>query len=259
MPMFERGDVKIHYEEAGSGFPLMVIPGGGLNSTIKGLDTHPFNPLSEFKDHYRVIAADLRNANGGESTGPLEIDRPWDAYTDDHLALMDHLGIREFIVLGFCIGGPFIWNLLKRAGDRVVAGVLTQPSGFRPTMPDLFYQNNINGWAPGLTQRQPSVTMEQAGQFLTNMYRKNADFVFTVSRDFVRQCRTPVLILPDDVPAHPYAVAIECAHLAPNAQVSLYPWKANPEQIQLALRHIGTFLKANSPAVASQPIRAAAQ
>ena len=92
------------------------------------------------------------------------------------------------------------------------------------------------------------------------MYRKNADFVFTVSRDFVRQCKTPVLILPDDVPAHPYAVAIESAHLAPNAQVSLYPWKANPEQIQLALRHIGTFLKANTPAAAARrPLAAAAQ
>jgi hypothetical protein len=102
--------------------------------------------------------------------------------------------------------------------------------------------------------------MEQAGVFLENMYRKNADFVFTVTRDFVRNCRTPILVLPDDVPAHPYAVAIESAHLAPNAQVSLYPWKANPEQIQLALRHIGTFLKANRPAAAArQPMAAAAQ
>jgi pimeloyl-ACP methyl ester carboxylesterase len=56
----------------------------------------------------------LRNAKGGQSSGPLEVDRPWDAYTDDHIGLMDHLGIREFMVLGFCIGGPFIWNLLKR-------------------------------------------------------------------------------------------------------------------------------------------------
>ena len=155
MPFYEKGQVRIHYEEAGSGFPLLVIPGGGLNSTIEGLKTHPFNPLDEFKNDYRVIAADLRNANGGQSTGPLEIDRPWDAYTDDHLGLMDHLGIREFMVLGFCIGGPFIWNLLKRAGDRVVAGVLTQPSGFRPTMPDLFYQNNIKGWAPKLVRAPP--------------------------------------------------------------------------------------------------------
>jgi hypothetical protein len=164
------------------------------------------------------------------------------------------------MVLGFCIGGPFIWNLLKRAGDRVVAGILTQPSGYRPTMPDLFYQNNIKGWAPQLCQGRPDITMEQAGAFLENMYRKNADFVFTVSRDFVRQCQTPILVLPDDVPAHPYAVAIETVHLAPNAQVSLYPWKANPEQITIALRHIGTFLKANTPAAAArQPIAAAAQ
>ena len=259
MPFYEKGNVRIRYEEAGSGFPLLVIPGGGLNSTIEGLKTHPFNPLDEFKNDYRVIAADLRNANGGESTGPLEIDRPWDSYTDDHLGLMDHLGIREFMVLGFCIGGPFIWNLLKRAGDRVVAGVLTQPSGFRPTMPDLFYQNNITGWAPKLVERRSDVTIEQAGAFLENMYRKNADFVFTVSRDFVRQCNTPILILPDDVAAHPLAVAIETAHLAPNAQVSLYPWKANPEQIRLALRHVGTFLKANRPAAARQPLAAAAQ
>ena len=259
MPFYEKGQTRVYYEEAGSGFPLLVIPGGGLNSTVKGLDNHPFNPLVEFSSEYRVIAADLRNANGGQSTGPLEIDRPWDAYTDDHLGLMDHLGIHQFMVLGFCIGGPFIWNLLKRAGDRVVAGVLTQPSGYRPTMPDLFYQNNIKGWAPGLVARGTGVTTEQASQFLTNMYRKNADFVFTVTRDFVRGCHTPVLILPDDVAAHPYAVAIETAHLAPNAQVSLYPWKANPEQIQLALRHIGTFLKANAPAAAARPLAAAAQ
>jgi len=260
MPFYQRGNVRIHYEEAGSGFPLMVIPGGGLNSTIAGLKTsHPFNPLDEFARDCRVIAADLRNANGGESSGPVEIDRPWDAYTDDHLGLMDHLGIKEFIVLGFCIGGPFIWNLIKRAPGRVVAGVLTQPSGFRPTMPDLFYQNNIKGWAPQLVERRPEVTLAQASQFLENMYRKNADFVFTVSRDFVRACKTPVLILPDDVAAHPYAVAMESAHLAPNAQVSLYPWKANPEQIQLALRHIGTFLKANRPAAAARPLAAAAQ
>src|SRR5215470_10285435 len=135
MPFYEKGDVRIHYEEVGSGFPLLVIPGGGLNSTVAGLATHPFNPFDEFQDEFRVIAADLRNAKGGQSTGPLEVDRPWDAYTDDQLGLMDHLGIQEFMVLGFCIGGPFIWNLLQRAGDRVVAAVPTQPSGYRPEMP----------------------------------------------------------------------------------------------------------------------------
>ena len=70
MPLYEKGDVRIHYEEVGSGFPLLVIPGGGLNSTVAGLATHPFNPMDEFKGEYRVITADLRNAKGGQSVGP---------------------------------------------------------------------------------------------------------------------------------------------------------------------------------------------
>src|SRR5271169_45055 len=251
MPFYERGEVRIHYEEAGSGFPLLVIPGGGLNSTVAGLATHPFNPMVEFKDEYRVIAADLRNAKGGQSSGPLESDRPWDAYTDDHIGMMDHLGIGEFMVLGFCIGGPFIWNLLKRARGRVAAAVLAQPSGFRPEMPDLFYQNNIKGWGPALCERQHDITMEMVDAFLNKMYRSNADFVFTVTRDFVRNCQTPILVLPDDVPAHPYAVAMESALLAPNSQVSLYPWKDTPDKIPLAVRHIRTFLRANRPATAA--------
>src|SRR5947207_8393322 len=138
MPFFDRGAVRIRYEEAGSGFPLIIIPGGGLNSTVAGLDSagHLFNAMKEFRDEYRCIAADLRNANGGQSSGPLESERPWDAYTDDHIGLMDHLRIDKFMVMGFCIGGPFIWNLLRRAPGRVVAAVLAQPSGSRPEMRD---------------------------------------------------------------------------------------------------------------------------
>jgi hypothetical protein len=45
MPFYEKGDVRIHYQEVGSGFPLLVIPGGGLNSTFAGLANHPFNPV----------------------------------------------------------------------------------------------------------------------------------------------------------------------------------------------------------------------
>jgi len=86
MPFHERGQVRIYYEEVGSGFPLLVIPGGGLNSTVAGLATHPFNPFDEFKGEFRVIAADLRNAKGGQSSGPFEVDRPWGAYTDDHIS-----------------------------------------------------------------------------------------------------------------------------------------------------------------------------
>src|SRR5574339_139636 len=164
MAFYQKGDVRIHFEEAGSGFPLLLIPGGGLNSTISHLKS-PFDAIEEFKGEYRCIAADLRNARDGRSTGPLEIDRPWDAYTDDHLGLMDHLGIDKFMVMGFCIGGPFIWNLIERAPNRVVAAVLAQPSGFRPEMPTLFYDNNMSGWGPELVKRRPEITMAMVERF----------------------------------------------------------------------------------------------
>ena len=248
MPFYNHGDVSIHYEEAGSGFPVLMIPGGGLNSTIPFLtEKGPFNAMAEFSGEYRCITMDLRNAAEGQSSGPVEVDRPWDAYTDDQLGLMDHLGIGAFMVMGFCIGGPFIWNLLKRAPERIVAAVLAQPSGFRPEAPDLFRNSGMTNWGPSLCERRPEITMAMVEAFLSRMYRAQPDFVFTVTRDFVRACETPLLILPDDVPAHPYAVAMESAMLAPNAQVSLYPWKDPVERIPLAIRHIRSFLAAHRP------------
>jgi pimeloyl-ACP methyl ester carboxylesterase len=246
MPFYEKGSVRIHYEETGRGFPLMIIPGGGLNSAIAALRS-PFNPMERYRDDFRCVAADLRNANPGQSTGPLEIDRPWDAFTDDQLGLMDHLGIDRFLVIGFCIGGPMIHNLLRRAQDRVVAAALMQPSGFRPEMPDLFYQNNIKAWGPQLCERRSDVSMDQVHDFLTSMYTNRADFVFTVSRDFVRSLQTPLLIAPDDIPAHPYKVAMEVAGLAPNAEVTIYPWKDSPEHLEEAVEHTRRFLRQHQP------------
>jgi len=248
MPFYEKGPVRIHYEEAGSGYPLLILPGGGLNGSMSFFtDMSPFNAMEVFSRDYRCITLDQRNAGGGQSTGPLEIERPWDAYTDDHLGLMDHLGIDRFLVLGFCIGAPFIWNMLQRTPDRIDAAVLAQPSGSRPEARDLFYQNNMKNWGPALCERTPDITMEMVDAFLDRMYRADADFVFTVTRDFVRACQTPILVLPDDIPTHPYAVAMETVHLAPNAEVSLYPWKDSAENIELAVRHIATFLRAYQP------------
>jgi pimeloyl-ACP methyl ester carboxylesterase len=120
---YEKGPVRIYYEEAGAGFPLMLLPGGGLNSTISFFTGNsPFNAIEEFKGQYRCITADLRNAPSGQSTGPVEVDRPWESYADDQLGLMDHLGIDKFMVMGFCIGGPFIWKSLEARAQSYSRG-----------------------------------------------------------------------------------------------------------------------------------------
>src|SRR4030081_3814775 len=108
----------------------------------------------------------------------------------------------------------------------------------------------MKNWGPGVIARKPEITSETVDKFLTRMYRTDPDFVFTVTRDFVRQCQTPVLILPDDIPAHPYAVAMEAAMLAPKGEVSMFPWKEPKERIPLAIRQIRSFLRAHRPAQA---------
>ena len=230
MPFYENGATRIYYEETGSGFPLLVIPGGGLSGTLASLQS-PFNPMDTFKDDFRCIAADRRNAYSGQSSGPLEIDRPWDAYSDDQLGLMDHLGIREFLVMGFCIGGPMIHNLIRLAPDRILAAAMMQPSGFSPEHPNIFYENNTERWGPPLCDRFPDITMEEVHDFLTSMYTERADFVFTVSRDFVRTLQTPLLIAPDNVPSHPM----------------MLPWKSldSPRMLR-TLFFLGRILKSTS-------------
>jgi pimeloyl-ACP methyl ester carboxylesterase len=250
MPFYQKGNVRIHYQEVGKGIPLLIIPGGGLNSTISWNTRAPFNPVEEFSNEYRCITADLRNAYDGQSSGPLEIERPWDAYADDQLGVMDHLGIKRFMVIGFCIGGPFIWNLLKRAPDRIIAAVISQPSGWRKELPNLSYESNMKGWGPEVSKRRPDIPMEMVDRFLTRMYRTNPDFVYTVTRDEVRACQTPVLVMPDDSPPHPYTIAMESAMLAQKSEVSLYPWKDTKDKIPLAVRQVRTFLRAHRPTTA---------
>ena len=247
---YEKGSVRIYYEEAGSGFPLMLLPGGGLNSTIAGLKSgNPFPAIEEFKGEYRCITADLRNAPSGQSTGPVEVDRPWESYADDQLGLMDQLGIDKFMVMGFCIGGPFIWSLLKRAPNRIAGAVVAQPVGWRPEMRDPKYPGAFwKGWPAQINAKRPEIPLQTSEQFTIRMFETNPDFVFTVTRDFVRSCQNPVLILPDDVPPHPLAPAMECAMLAPKAEVSIFPWKEPKERIPLAVRQIHSFLKAHRPA-----------
>jgi len=86
--------------------------------------------------------------------------------------------------------------------------------------------------------------------FLTSMYTNRADFVFTVSRDFLRSIQTPLLVAPDDVPVHPYKVAMEVASLAPNAEVTIYSWKDSQEHIDEVVEHARRFLKTHEPVTA---------
>jgi pimeloyl-ACP methyl ester carboxylesterase len=245
---YEKGNVRIRYAEIGSGFPLLATPGGGLNSRIAVWSNAVINIPEEFKNDFRVITMDQRNATGGESTGPVTVDNPWDAFADDQLGVMDHLGIDKFFFFGNCIGGPFAMKLMARAPQRVVAALLSQPVGHRPEQPDYMYDAGRDAWAKELRTRQPDVTMETIEKYLHNLYRVQPDFVYSVSRDFAKSCQTPMLVLPDDVVAHPLRVSIDIASLCPKAEITVFPWKDPPELKARTINRARTFLQRHQTA-----------
>ena len=243
MPFYERGDVKIYYEEAGSGFPVLVMPGGGLNSQSSWWPRMPFNAMEVLKGDFRVITMDQRNATGGESSGPVPSDDPWGAFADDQLGVMDHLGINKFFFFGNCIGGPFAMKLMERAPQRVAAAILSQPVGHKPSKPDYMYDAGKTVWTKELRERRPDVSMETIETYLHNLYRQRPDFVYSVSRDFAKSCQTSMLVLPDDVDAHPLEASIAVASLCPNAEITVFPWKDPPELKARTINRARTFLK----------------
>jgi pimeloyl-ACP methyl ester carboxylesterase len=245
---YEKGSVRIRYAEIGSGFPLLATPGGGLNSRMSNWPTAVINILEEFKNDFRVITMDQRNATNGESSGPVPVDNPWDAFADDQLGVMDHLGIRQFFFFGNCIGGPFAMKLMERAPQRVVAAILSQPVGHRPDKPDYMYESGRDVWAKEFLERRPDVSMATIKQYLHNLYRQQPDFVYSVSRDFAKSCQTPMMVLPDDIVAHPLQVSIDIASLAPNAEITVFPWKEPPDLKARTINRVRTFLKRHQTA-----------
>jgi len=245
---YEKGDVRIRYAEIGSGFPLLATPGGGLNSRMINWPTAVINIVEEFKNDFRVITMDQRNATNGESTGPVPVANPWDAFADDQLGVMDHLGIRQFMFFGNCIGGPFAMKLMERAPQRVVAAILSQPVGHRPDKPDFMYESGRDVWAKQFLERRPDVSMAAIEQYLHNLYRVQPDFVYSVSRDFAKSCKTPMLVLPDDVVAHPLQVSLDIASLAPNAEITVFPWKEPAELKARTIDRARAFLKRHQTA-----------
>jgi pimeloyl-ACP methyl ester carboxylesterase len=167
VPSFTHGETTIYYEAHGSGFPLLLFAPGAMNSAIELWSGATIDPLEHFTEDFRLIAMDQRNA--GRSTGPLEVGDPWGAYARDQLALMDHLGIESFHVMGACIGSSFALKLIEQARHRVVAAVLQQPVGVTDGNEPL-YEALWRGWADRLTRSRTDLDPDELEAFGTRMW-----------------------------------------------------------------------------------------
>jgi pimeloyl-ACP methyl ester carboxylesterase len=239
MPLFERDGASIYYEEFGSGYPVLLFAPGSLNSTVAiWHGSAAFDATVELASEFRLIAMDQRNA--GHSWAPITPEDGWHSYTQDHIALLDHLGIDRVHLLGQCIGGPLSMSFIQARPDRVSAAVLVQPSG--RIGPPMGRAGGFERWREGLTGH-PEATPAVLDSFRDNLYKD--DFVYTVSRDFVRTCPVPLLVLAGNDEAHPFQVAEELAQLSPNAEF-IPEWKTGPA-LEAAKQRIHEVLQAHTP------------
>jgi len=243
MAVMQRGELSIYYETRGKGFPLLLIAPGGMTSVISFWGRSAFNPIEIFSQDYWTIAMDQRNA--GNSSGPLDMDDPWGSYADDQLELMNCLGADKFFVLGCCIGCSFALKLIERAPERVVAAVLEQPVGQDDENRDVLAENLYRRWVKAMVEKSPEIEPATAVEFGQRMC--GGDFVLSVSRDFVKSCTTPMIVMPGDTLDHPRSTAEEIAALAQNVEF-ISQWRYPSSATPAAVRSIKRFFAAHVPA-----------
>lgn len=238
MGLFEHDTTKIHYQTSGDGFPVLAIAPGGMRSTIDAWSRSPWHPAERLSEGYRVITMDQRNA--GKSFAPVTRDDGWDSYTADQLALLDHLGVERFAIVGMCIGGSYIAGLIRAVPERVACAVMLQPIGLEDNR-EAFY-TMFRGWVDEVRDRHPEADDDVWDRFRQRMF--GGDFMFNATREQIAEIDTPLLVLRGDDLYHPEAICRAVADLAKNAELVEH-WKEG-EDVDRAGQAIAAFLAAHT-------------
>jgi pimeloyl-ACP methyl ester carboxylesterase len=249
MPVLDRPDAEIYFEEFGRGYPVLLFAPGGLRSRIEMWHAPAAGPPRAWNDwtvslasDYRVIAMDQRNA--GRSRGVIAADHGWGTYAADQLALMDHLGCRRFHTLGGCIGASFCLKLAELAPERISAAVLQNPIGLNPEAPT-YFPDSHRAWSQEQCAARPDLEAAALESFGRNLWER--DFVFSVTREAARRCPVPCLVLPGNDMPHPAITGAELAGLLPNNEV-VDPWKG-PQHLARQNQRVLEFFKTHTPAI----------
>ncbi|MDQ2709152.1 MAG: alpha/beta hydrolase [Actinomycetota bacterium] len=237
MPVLQRDDVEIHYEEHGAGFPVLTLAPGGMRSAGDWWAKMPWNPVAELAGDYRVITMDQRNA--GSSRAPVTGDEGWSTYAQDQLAVLDHLGVERCHVVGMCIGGAFIARLLTSAPQRFARAVALQPIGLDGNR-DAFHEM-FDGWAAELAGDHPEAGPDAWARYRANLYDGD-NALFSVPESVLPTITTPLLVLRGDDIYHPRSASELMAASVPGARL-IERWK-DPEHLPAAASAIAEFLAA---------------
>jgi len=238
--MLENGPVTLRYDTWGDGPPVLLLAPGGLRaSRIETWAHAPWNPIEALSDGHLVVAMDQRNT--GSSFAPITADDGWPAYAADQLAVMDHLGIERFSVLGMCIGGAFIMELIVEVPERIKAAVALQPIGLVDNRDD--FRKIFDDWRNGIAGDHPEATDVDWEGCWSNLYGGD-NLLWSVPDALLPTIDTPILVLQGDDVYHPREASQHLAALAPMATL-IERWKDPADQPE-ARATIEAFLASNA-------------
>ena len=232
MSVFKKDGASIYFEEAGEGVAILLIAPGGMRSSIQAWSAAPWNPIDELKGSFRVIAMDQRNA--GRSAGNIDAEDGWHTYVEDQIGLMDYLEIDHFMVMGMCIGGPYIFKLLEKAEARVGACVVFQTIG-RDSNREEFY-SMFDSWANDVKTEQESVSDKALRGLRENMFGGER-VLFSVEDDFLQSIQVPMCVLMGDDVYHPESASRFVADSVGEA-VFIEDWKEGIEKEKAKIKVI---------------------
>lgn len=242
MPTLEHNGASLYYEVHGEGFPILTFAPAGLLSKISvwSAPMSPMNPVTEWSKDFQVIVMDQRNA-GGRSHAPIKASDGWQTFAQDHIAILDHLKIDRCHLFGQCIGGSFIFSLLKMQPQRISSAVIAQAIGrVGPMKPGRTAR--FDEWAKGL-ENHPEATDAVLDSYFNNLY--GPGFVYSVDREFVKTVQTPCMVLYGNDDAHPFPISDEIAKLLPNNE-AIVEWKTGAA-LEAAKPRVLSFLKQHTP------------
>ena len=281
MPTITRPDgAVIYYETYGSGYPLLLLAPGGVNSEIGMWERSLINPIREFADEFMLIAMDQRHAGESWQAPPTF---SYDDTAADQLAVLDAVGVERAHVWGGCIGVAYVLRLIHDAPQRISAGIGQDPVGrdatnsvgtftamFQPTITNaqqdgvanviraaeanpLFVQNNAAGPFARRIVSDPAFRAELEAMTAGEYIRTVEDFaggmwpphppLFTVNKEWLATCAVPLLILPGSDPFHPTGVSHYICMEAPQARCLDVECRA-PEKVQDTIKSIRAFMGA---------------
>ena len=233
----------MYYDEFARGFPILTFASAGLQSAMTAWTSPgtPINPIMELTDRFRVVAMDQRNASP-RSRAPITAQDSWHTFTEDHVALLDHLEIERCHVYGQGIGASFALALMRAKPDRVTAAVLAEPIG--RVSPELAPRSvRFNAWAESVMKDHPEASASVLDVFYRNLYAPG--FVYSVHRNMVSTISAPCLVLAGNDDEHPMAISETLAKLLPHCEF-IREWKTG-NALTIARSRVRAFFVKHSP------------